>query len=217
MVTVGSGSMALEGLVSSYVGHVTTVELDPVVLDASHRLFTSVNHTDELMNWSYVIDDAKHYFATTPDRYDLVTMNVPAPLTAQTSTLYSAPFYAGVKAKLKPDGVLAVSLTRRLRPENLITRRIAAGILANFKQAIVVTPASVGITFIYAGDQLPFTLQDVEEMLKETGETNYSLIDISALKIIVGDAQPITLDSLDVALQESARRIKDLMGPWSIQ
>src|SRR5205085_8800902 len=101
------------------------------------------------------------------------------PLTAQTTTLYSAPFYAAVKAKLNPRGVLAVSLTRILRPETAVARRIAAGILANFKQAIVVTPDSVGITFVYAGDDLPFTAADVEQALTESGETNYTIMDIT--------------------------------------
>ncbi len=213
MVTVGSGSMALEGLVADHVGHITTVELDPVVLNASRKHFVAVNRTDQLKNWSYVIDDAKHFFANTNERYGLVTMNVPAPLTAQTATLYSSAFYAGVKARLNPGGVLVVSLTRPLRVENTVARRIAAGVLANFKEAIAITPGSVGITFVFASDALPFTAADVENLLRETGEETFSIMDETALKMLVGSASPITLDSLDIALGESARRVRRLLEP----
>ncbi len=213
MVTVGSGSMALEGLVADYVGHVTTVELDPVVLAASRQQFAAVNRVDQLRNWSYVIDDAKHFFANTTETYDLVTMNVPAPLTSQTATLYSSAFYAGVKAKLNPGGVLAVSLTRALRLENTVARRIAAGVLANFKQAIAVTPGTVGITLVFAGDDLPFTVTDMENLLRQTGEQTFSIMDEMALRVLVGTAAPITLDNLNVALEESARRVRSLLEP----
>jgi spermidine synthase len=213
MVTVGSGSMALEGLVADYVGHVTTVELDPVVLSASRQQFAAVNRVDQLQNWSYVIDDAKHFFANTTDSYDLVTMNVPAPLTAQTATLYSSAFYAGVKTKLNPGGVLAVSLTRPLRIDNTVARRIAAGVLANFKQAIAITPRTVGITFIFASDALPFTVADVEQLLRQTGEETFSVMDETALRVLVGSAAPITLDTLNIALEESARRVRSLLEP----
>src|SRR5262249_1088042 len=155
-------TMALEGLTAPVAGHITTVELDPVVVSGSQQYFDYLNHTGQLANWSYVIDDAKHFFAATTDRFDLVTMNVPAPLTGQTATLYSAPFYASIKAKLKAHGVLTVSLTVPLTDKNLVARRIAAGVLANFQHVIAVTPKSVGITFLYAGDDLPFTMADVE-------------------------------------------------------
>jgi spermidine synthase len=214
MATVGAGSMALEGLTAQYAGHITTVELDPVELNATRKYFQSVNKTDTLQNWSFVIDDAKHFFANTTDTFDLVTMNVPAPLTGQTATLYSAPFYAGIKARLKPGGVLAASLTRTLKSQNLVTRRIGAGLLANFKHMIVVTPQSVGITFVYASDDLPFTRAQVEAALKDSGETEYTITDENGLREIVGNSDPISLDDLSIALSESSRRVIGLLEPW---
>lgn len=215
MVAVGSGSMALEGLVAAYAQRVTTVELDPVVLQASRQHFTEVNHTDRLANWSYVIDDAKHFFANTTQRYDLVAMDVPAPLTAQAATLYSAPFYGSVKARLTARGVLAVSLTRPLNPDDDVPRRIAASVLVNFKQAIAITPQSVGITFLFASDDLPFNISEVEAVLRDRGEEHYTIMDQSALRALIGAAEPITYDSLNIALQESARRVQRLVEPWS--
>jgi spermidine synthase len=140
-------------------------------------------------------------------------MNVPAPLTAQTATLYSSAFYASVKAKLNSGGVLAVSLTRPLRLDNTVARRIAAGVLENFKHAIAITPQSVGITFVFASDALPFTIRGVEQMLRDTGEKTFAIMDETALRLLVGTAAPITLDSLNVALEESARRVRNLLEP----
>ena len=71
------------------------------------------------------------------------------------------------------------------------------------------------IPFVFASDDMPFALAEVEAMLRDSGEEHYMVMDETALRVLVGSAPPITLDSLNIALQESARRVRSLIAPWS--
>jgi hypothetical protein len=74
---------------------------------------------------------------------------------------------------------------------------------------IVITPASVGWSFIIAADDLTFTRAELEAALRQSGEVQFSTFDGVAVQAIVGDAEPITLDSMDFVLQTSAEWISE--------
>ncbi len=55
-----------------------------------------------------IIDDGRRYLEWTPEKYDLITIDPPPPVQAAgSSLLYSKEFYAVVKSKLRPGGILA--------------------------------------------------------------------------------------------------------------
>jgi spermidine synthase len=206
-VVFGAGSMELEKMISNYAGHVTTIEIDPVVVDAGLRLFTEFNQMDKLANRTVIVDDAKHFIANTEQHFDLIVSALPAAFTIQNGALYSVEFLEHVEAKLDSDGVFVANLTSIFAPDDLITRRITASVLATFDDVMIVTSSQAGLSFIFASDDLPFTVDEVRAALESNGETNYAIFETNTVRAIVGDAQPMTLDSLDVILQISVDRI----------
>lgn len=207
VVVFGAGSMELERMISNYAGHVTTIEIDPVVVDASLRLFTDYNQMDRLANRTVIVDDAKHFIANTEEQYDLIVSALPAAFTIQNGALYSVEFLEQVQTKLKPGGVFVANLTSIFTPDDLITRRITASVLATFDDVMVITSSEAELSFIFASDELPFSVEDVQVALEANGETNYAIFETNTVQTIVGDAQAMTLDSLDVILQISRDRI----------
>lgn len=208
-LVVGAGSMELERFIAERGGHVTTVELDPVVVEASSRYLSDYNLRDILPNRSIIIDDAKHYMATSDQHYDLIATDVPAAFSIQTATLYSVPFYEQIASRLSPDGVLVVNLTTRLRPDRMVARRIMASLLATFDEVYVVTSESSRLSYAYVGNNLPFDSQQLNQALSEQGEQDFIIFEHPAVEALVGDARPITLDSMDLVLEISARWIGD--------
>jgi spermidine synthase len=91
----------------------TAVELVPNV----PRLFWYF-HADapELQRsplWHVVIDDGRRYLETTTGQYDVITIDPPPPVEAAgSSLLYSKEFYATVKQRLRPGGILQQWLPR---------------------------------------------------------------------------------------------------------
>jgi len=85
----------------------TAVELVPSVprlfwyfhADAPELLRSPLSHV--------VIDDGRRYLERTPDQYDVITIDPPPPVEAAgSSLLYSKEFYATLKQRLRPDGIL---------------------------------------------------------------------------------------------------------------
>ncbi len=87
--------------------HVTAVDLVPSVpkllwyyhADAPELLHSPLAHV--------IIDDGRRYLDRTSDKFDLITIDPPPPLSAAgSSLLYSKEFYAVAKKHLKPHGIL---------------------------------------------------------------------------------------------------------------
>lgn len=208
-LVVGAGSMQLERLIADHGGQVTTVELDPVVVQTSIDYFSDYNLMHSLNNREVVIDDAKHFIANTADTFDLIVTDVPAAFSIQTATLYSVPFYDLIASRLTSDGVLVVNLTTRLRENNSVSRRIAASLLEVFDDVVIVTSESSKLSYAFAAQDLPFEFGQLQAVLETNGETNYTLYHADAIRFVVADAEPITLDSMSLVLEMSADWIAD--------
>lgn len=208
-LVVGAGSMQLERLIAEHDGHVTTVELDPVVVKASTIYFADFNLMDTLTNRNIVIDDAKHFVANSTDTFDLIVTDVPAAFSIQTATLYSVPFYESIASRLSTNGVLVVNLTTRLRENNTVSRRISASLLDVFDDVVIVTSESSRLSYAFAGNHLPFDFIQLQDVLESNGESTYTLLHHDAIQFLVDDAEPITLDSMEFVLAMSADWIAD--------
>ena len=210
-LVLGAGSMQMAAMIADYAKHVHTVEVDPLVVEVSLRYFGEYNRMNKLTNRSITVDDAKHYIANSTETYDLIATDLPAAYSIQTATLYSAPFFASIAEHLTPKGVFVANLTSEFELDDLVSRRIAAGLLANFDEVMVITPRSVGWSFAYASDDLPFDRETVEQALRDSGEQEFVIYETEAVQAFVGTAQPITLDSMDIVLHVSWDWMSDRM------
>ena len=208
-LVIGAGSMQLERLIAEHGGAVTTVELDPVVVEASTRFFADYNLITTLSNRSIIIADAKHFVANTSQNFDLIATDVPAAFSIQTASLYSVPFYEQIAAHLEPDGVLVVNLTTRFRDDNEVAQRITASLLAVFDDVMIVTSESSKLSYAFAGQDLPFDFLQLQSVLERNGETEYAIYQRPVIEYITGDARVISLDTLDIALAMSMDWIAD--------
>lgn len=209
-LVVGAGAMEMAAMIADNSGHVTTVEIDPFVVDASVRYFDAFNRMSVLPNRTVIIDDAKHFIMNTSQKFDLISSAPPAPFTIQTATLYSEPFFRAMKAQLNPGGIVAVNLTGDFMPDELVPRRVVASLLAVFDDVMVVTSGKAGWSFAYAGDGLPFGREIIEARLRHYGDSGFVIFPPSVVPIIAGDAAPITLDTMDIVLFTSA----DYFAGW---
>lgn len=212
-LVIGGGVLKTEQLLASRGTAVTTVEIDPVVADVGARLFTQYNQTDTLAAGRTVfVDDAKHFIANTDARYDLIVADTPAALSIQPATLYSAPFYQAIHEHLTERGIFVGNMTSAFIPGDTVSMRVAASALLAFDEVMVVTPMSVGWSFMFAADDLPFTRAELETALRGVGEAQFTVFDTMAVKAISAGAQPITIDSMDFVLQTSAEWISERVG-----
>jgi len=209
VLIVGSGSMQSVARVSPLAKHVKTVELDPAVIAGSRIHFAHINHLSEIQNWQWQIDDAKHYLGSTDEKYDLVIMDVPAPLTIQEGLLHSVEFYRLVKARLKPQGIISVSLSGGFRPDAETPRAVAASLLQVFDKIYVITAASAGRSFAFAGEEFKFSKLLMEATMQILGEINFDVYERDEIEKIVGEMRPISLSNMRFIVHRSWVRLID--------
>jgi len=203
VLVIGAGSMQMERMIAPHAGYVTTIEVDPLVVEAGMDYFDDYNLMSSLDNRRILIDDAAHFLANTSEQFHLISVDIPPSFTAQTAALYSVPMIQSAADRLAPGGVLAVNLIDTFSQEADASRRIAASLLTVFDEVMVVTPASAGWSFAYAAATLPFSRDELSAALREQGESAFIIFDTSAVQAIVGDALPITRSSPSVAHKSS--------------
>jgi spermidine synthase len=109
VLNIGSGFGITAGAFSrvAEVNSIEAVEIVPALVEHA-KLFSPGNH-DYFSNprVRIHITDGRHFLATTPDRYDIISINVSDPYLPGSSSLFSREFYELARSRLEPGGVLA--------------------------------------------------------------------------------------------------------------
>jgi spermidine synthase len=102
----GSGLTASAFLTSPTLERIVTLEIEPLMVEAS-RVFLPANETAfSDPRASYVFDDAKSYFAYQGERFDLIFAEPGNPWVSGTASLFTREFYERVTDFLTDDGIL---------------------------------------------------------------------------------------------------------------
>jgi hypothetical protein len=84
-----------------------TVEIEPLMIDASRNFYPANRRAFEDPRSEFVIDDARAFFASEHGNFDLIVAEPSNPWVSGVSGLFTTEFYHRVKQRLSPDGVFA--------------------------------------------------------------------------------------------------------------
>jgi len=159
VLIVGGGSLSNVWHASRHASRITTVELDARVIEAGKSYFAAYNHLSEVrVPWTVVNDDAKHFLATTDERFDVVIVDVPAPFYVQTALLFTREFYELVRARLADGGILSAYLAGVAGGKDTrIPGQVLAAIDAVFPEYYVIDSKEAQNGFALAGMRAPAT------------------------------------------------------------
>jgi spermidine synthase len=95
------------GVMQYDVAHVDCVELVPGVIAAAPQ-FPEINH-DVLSDprFNAILGDGRNYALLTDKEYDVISIDATTPKMAGNGSLYTLEFYALLKERLSPDGLVA--------------------------------------------------------------------------------------------------------------
>jgi SAM-dependent methyltransferase len=108
VLNIGTGYGITAGAFTLHRGleRIDTVEILPLLI-AHRRRFASGNlGYDRDPRVHIHVADGRHFLATAPTRYDIISVNITDPYLPGNSSLHSAEFYQLVRDHLTPDGVL---------------------------------------------------------------------------------------------------------------
>jgi spermidine synthase len=159
-LVIGSGSFSSAAHLFRQGHRVTVVELDGAVARLGFQWFEPFHKLNK-GDVQLVIDDGRRFLHRTPTQsFDLIVLDVPAPYHVRTALLHTPDFYALVKSRLRPGGVVALSLCGSLNRE--VGGSIAKSATSVFNDIVVVRSGSAGLGVAYAAEKLPFSIAAVE-------------------------------------------------------
>lgn len=201
---IGNGTLSSVPTVYPHAGAVTTVELDAGVLEAS-RFFVSPSILRELDRWRLYVDDGMHFLRATEERFDLIVMDIPAPLTLREAYLHTVEFYRLADARLSDTGVIAVQIGGLLEPGDRSPARVVAALKRVFPEVMVVHSRNAERGFAYAARRLPFTGENIRREATRRGDTVF-IIEPDEVGEYLVNAKPLSVDTMDIVLRRGWER-----------
>ena len=101
----GSGMSSHTLLEDTRLTRVVTIEIEPEVINASRLFYPANRRVFDDRRSQFALDDARSYFASRGERYDVVLSEPSTPWVAGVSGLFTSEFYAHVRRFLTPNGV----------------------------------------------------------------------------------------------------------------
>lgn len=112
VAVIGSGYGITAGAFSRVeeVGQIDAVEIVPALVEHAD-LFGKGNYRyDRNPRVKVHVTDGRHFLATAPDRYDVISINVTDPYIPGCSSLFSREFYEQIRDRLSDGGIVAQHL-----------------------------------------------------------------------------------------------------------
>ncbi|WP_313455355.1 fused MFS/spermidine synthase [Stenotrophomonas sp.] len=134
VIGFGSGMTTHTLMGHAKVGRVDTVEIEPAMIEGARHFGPRVSRAFTDPRSHLVIDDAKAYFASVPNKYDLIISEPSNPWTGGTASLFSTEFYEYIPQQLNQDGLFVQWLQLyEITPE--LVNSVLSALLANFSDA----------------------------------------------------------------------------------
>jgi spermidine synthase len=105
VVGQGSGMSSHTLLGAAGLERVVTIEIEPEMLEASRAFYPANRRVFDDKRSSFAIEDARSYFASQGERFDLILSEPSNPWVAGVSGLFTSEFYAHARRFLAPHGV----------------------------------------------------------------------------------------------------------------
>lgn len=164
LLVSGLAGYAIPELLKYDLDRIDCVELDPALATMFARFFPAVSANPRVR---IVLDDARRYLIRTANRYDVVILNTPDPVTLQLNRLYTAEFLELVKLRLAPGGVMLIPLgsyRNYIGPDLARLLRCAMYTLRCVFASVLAVPGSS--VFFVASDR-PVTVTNLMSGLEE--------------------------------------------------
>lgn len=127
-VVIGQGSGVTTHFLlgSPRIRHVTTVEIEPDIIQASRQFYPANRRAFDDPRSEFVIDDARSFFANRHRRYDIITSEPSNPWVSGTADLFTTEFYHRIRQYLTDGGVFVQWLQLYEMSDDLVLDVLAA-------------------------------------------------------------------------------------------
>jgi spermidine synthase len=182
VVGFGAGVTAGSFVVHEGVERIVVCEIEPLVPEAAAEWLGPENYfVRDDPRTELIFDDARHFIATTEERFDVITSDPIHPWVSGSAALYSAEYYELVKQRLAPGGVVAQWLPLYETSEEAVKSSLATFMQA-FPNGTVWNSDIFGegydVVMIGSVDPMRLDLAAIEEQIASSPELRRSLASV---------------------------------------
>jgi hypothetical protein len=94
------------------------------------------------------------------------------------------PFYQTITDRYGSQGIVILGLNEVLEPANANAPQIATSLLTLFNDVMVVTLPAAQTSIAFASQTLPFDPNELTEIVRQSGEDEFTVLDVSEVKAI---------------------------------
>jgi spermidine synthase len=207
-LVIGSGSFSSAAYLHGLGYEVTVVELDEAVARIG---FFAFGETHGLVPGAVKvwIGDGRRFLAETARAFDVIAVDVPAPYHLRTALLHTPGFYRLAASRLRPSGVVSLSLCGSV--EGPVGKAIAAAAAQAFPSVVAVESATSRLAHLYGGSPLPFSAADVAAALAERDPRGGRVLADAELRALVRGVEPLTEARLFPVLALARAALEDVI------
>ena len=206
IVGCGAGVTAGSFIVHPTVERIVVCEIEPMIPPAATKYFGDENYQLlEDPRVEVVYDDARHYVATTTERFDIITSDPIHPWVKGAAVLYSKEYFELCKKRLTPGGVVTQWVPLYETTLEAVQTEIAT-FFATFPDGTIWGNDQMGEGYdVILLGQTKKTIIDADELQTRLDRNDHQQV--------VESLQAVALDSSHTLLMTYAGRAGDL-GPW---
>jgi predicted membrane-bound spermidine synthase len=196
----GSGMTSHLLLGSPRLEHLSTIDIEPEMIKASHTFYPANKRVFDDPRSTFVIDDAKSYFASARRTFDVIVSEPSNPWVSGVSGLFTDDFYRRVRGWLTPGGVFGQWLHLYEIDDPLVLDVLAA-LHRNFSAYDIYLVSNADI-FVVAtnGPRVP--------------TPDWSVVRLPALAADLRHTLPLDSASLDAARLIDREALAPLLDGW---
>ena len=222
VVGFGSGVSSHFLLGSSSLERLTTIEIEPAMIEASRHFYPANRRAYDDPRSHLAVEDAKSFFAASPEPFDLILSEPSNPWVSGVSSLFGTEFYELVRKKLAPGGVFGQWLHLYEIDDSLVLT-VLASVHRNFPSYDIFIVGNLDILILASTSSLaepdwsvfatPAVREDLARFVTFTPETLEAtrFLDRDALAPIFDLDYPVNSDFFPV-LDAGAERARFLHG-----
>ncbi|MDB4889884.1 MAG: Spermine synthase [Gemmatimonadetes bacterium] len=190
VIGLGSGMSSHTLLQDPRLKSLVTIEIEPEMIKGARAFYPANRLVFDDTRSTFALDDARSYFASQGEKYDVILSEPSTPWVAGVSGLFTTEFYAHVKRFLAPKGMFGQWLHLSEINDGLVLSVIRA-VAENFPSYVVYSVGNRDILIVAANDSTiappdwsVFQLPPVAEALKRVYPLTVPILD--ALHMVDG-------------------------------